>query len=94
MRLLRYHNRLLYGNELIGGHSVLKYNAVSGMSDVKRFDLNSNMTFFSITGVKGGYIIPYISEYCTATTETQRRTLYYEQCKELYARLNKELKVM
>ena len=85
---------MLYGNELIGGHSVLKFNAVSGMSDVKRFDLNSNMTFFSITGVKGGYIIPYISEYCTATTETQRRTLYYEQCKELYARLNKELKVM
>lgn len=77
----------MYGNDLISGAHVLKYNAVCGLKDLDRFNLSPKQTFFAISGAEQGLIIPYIKDYKDGT-DTVRRTKYFNNCKDLFERLN------
>lgn len=83
---------LMFGTELVKGTHVIKMNAVSGMRDIDRFKLDVSNTFFSVCAGKDGWLIPYITGYSDGvSTETSKRTKYFQQCGELYKRLDKKL---
>ena len=82
---------MMYGNNLVKGAHVVQYSAVSGLKDLERFGLSAERTFFSVSGVKGGLIIPYIYDYSTASTDVIRYSLYFDKCKDLNDRLDKIL---
>ena len=81
----------MYSNSIIGsGAKVEKFNAVSALSDVSRFELDINKTFFPIVAMKGGFNIPYIEDYSTRyTTDTAKLSAYFSACKEMFDRLDK-----
>lgn len=77
----------MYGNELMSGAHVLKYNAVGGIKDLDRFNLDASRTFFSVSGAENGLIIPHIKDYRDGS-DTVRRTKYFNSCSDLFKRLN------
>ena len=83
----------MYSNAIIStGAKVEKFYAVSGTSDIERFELDPSRTFFSTNGIETGYVIPYIENYRTSYTNVSARLqAYYAACKNLYNRLDKEL---
>lgn len=84
----------MYSNELLSGAKVVKFNAVSGLSDIERFNLNASRTFFSVSGLEEGFTIPYFQDYNTKfANNTAKLTAYYTGCKSLYERLNQILEI-
>lgn len=81
----------MFSNSIIGtGAKVEKFSAVSAISDVDRFNLNPERTFFPIVSMQGGFNIPYIENYSVRyTTEPAKLSAYFSACKGLYARLDK-----
>ena len=81
----------MFSNSIIGtGAKVEKFSAVSAISDVDRFNLNPERTFFPIVSMQGGFNIPYIENYSARyTTEPAKLSAYFSACKGLYARLDK-----
>lgn len=81
----------MFSNSIIGqGAKVEKFSAVSAMSDVERFNLNPERTFFPIVSMQGGFNIPYIENYSTKyTTDPAKLSAYFGACKQLFARLDK-----
>lgn len=91
---------MMYGDNLIAGAKVIPLNAITGVSDIARFNLKPQDTIMSFNGVSNSIIIPYIREYNSKTvTESKKRNLYYETCKgvddkgtaKAYTRLDKLL---
>ena len=85
----------MYSNAIISsGARVEKFNAVSGVSDIERFNLDSSRTFFPINGAPDGIIIPLIKDYKqTYTSDTAKLSAYFGACKSSFERLNKELDI-
>lgn len=81
----------MFSNSIIGpGAKVEKFSAVSSISDVTRFGLDRNRTFFPIVSEKGGFNIPYINDYSTKyNTDTLKISAYFGACSGLYNRLDK-----
>ena len=80
----------MYSNAIISsGAKVEKFCAVSGTSDLDRFDLDVSRTFFPVAGVNKGFVIPYIKDYAEKYTNTPSKLqAYFTGCKSLYERLD------
>lgn len=75
---------------MLKGHMVKQLNAVSSVSDIKTFNLNSDTVISPMIGVKEGLIIPRIKGFSSANRTTKLQ-MYSSQCMNLYERLDKIL---
>lgn len=83
----------LYSREpLLKGHQVKTLYGVSGISDIKLFNLQPDRVISSHIGVEGSYIIPKLRNYISAS-ESGKLQLYSSACSELYAKLDKLLDI-
>jgi len=85
----------MYSNAIVSsGAKVEKFYAVSGGSDISRFDLKPERTFFPVVGLEEGFVIPYIQDYNTKYPGMPAKLqAYYTGCRKLYDRLDKILGV-
>ena len=85
----------MYSNAVVSsGAKVEKFSAVSGLSDINRFNLDVSRTFFPVAGLPGGFTIPYITDYAEKFTgDTAKLSAYFSTCKGLYGRLDKILAI-
>lgn len=77
----------MLGDKLISGAKVKNLYGISGISDVERFSLKPERCILPILKTSG-INIPHIPKYIQAG-ETVRRSMYLENCKESYAKMDK-----
>lgn len=92
---------LMYGEPLVKGAKVVTLNAISGLSDMKRWNLKGPDCIISNGGLSSNIVIPTLSGYGYTTipgkgnqpTNIQtKRSKYFEKCKDTsYAKLNDRL---
>ena len=92
---------LMYGEALVKGAKVVTLNAISGLSDMKRWNLKGPDCIISNGGLSSNIVIPTLSGYGyttipgkgnTPTNIQTKRSKYYEKCKDTsYAKLNSRL---
>lgn len=84
---------MMFGDNLIAGAKVVQYNAVTGLSDIKRYNLQAKNCIMPLTGFSNSLVIPRISQYNmikTAdgkqvyTNDMQKKTKYFDACAEKY----------
>lgn len=82
----------LYGNQDIMNAKVTKLSAVSGVSDLERYNLKSKDCIFSINALKDSFIcIPNMKNY-PSDVDTRYAT-YNQVCKEDFKKLDKLLQL-
>ncbi len=74
---------LMFSDPLLEGYMVDTFTAVSGVADVKRFNLKAARTIFPLVGLEDSLILPHIAEFAQKT-ESVRKTLYFKSCEKLY----------
>jgi hypothetical protein len=79
-------------DQLLKGHQVKTLCGVSGISDIKMFNLPPEKVISAQTGVEQSYIIPRLKGYASAT-KSGKLQLYSSACSELYGRLDKLLDI-
>lgn len=81
----------LYGEPLLKGAKVITLNAVTGLSDIPRYNLDSKTCIISQTGLSSTITIPTINGYSymtnasgkkVAATLMNKHTKYAEACKD------------
>lgn len=83
---------LTYSDVLLSGTMVKTFGAVSGLSDVVTFGLDSRTTFMSIVGQADALTIQHIMNYVNGT-EQVKKTNYYAKCSKLFESLDATLKI-
>lgn len=78
----------MYGDPLVAGHMVEKLFAVSGVSDITRFNLRVERTLMPIVGVTGSITVPHIPKYSNLDEHT-RRTAYFNHCADRFEKVDK-----
>lgn len=80
----------MFGDELVRGHMVTQYNALSSATDIARFDLRPERCIIPI--IKGPEVIgiPHMQGYLKAA-ESVRQSMYYDRCKQYYQQMDKEI---
>lgn len=80
-------DRLYGGDSIISGQRITRLNAVSGVSDLKRFNLSVEETLFPIIKVPNSFgTISHMMKY--PHDERTRLSKYYETMKELFEQIN------
>lgn len=79
---------LMMGDHLLEGHMVKTLYALSGVSDLKRFNVRPQDAIMSIVSHPESIRIPHIQGYSEAN-EVTRRNMYSTRCAEMFARLDK-----
>lgn len=81
----------LYGSDsIISGQRITRLNAVSGVSDLKRFNLNVEETLFPIIKVPNSFgTISHMMKY--PHDERTRLSKYYETMKELFEKIDSKV---
>ena len=90
---------MMMGDEgLVKGAKVITLNAISGISDIKRFGLDQKRCIISPLGLSGNIVIPTLPGYtftqvpgkgAVPTNIQTKRGKYYERCKDgAYAKLD------
>lgn len=81
-------DRLYSQDNIISGQKIFSINAVSGISDLKRFGLDINKTMFPIVSVKDAYgHIPHINSF--PKDDRTRKSKYFDQMKDVFIKLDK-----
>lgn len=84
---------MMFGDNLLAGAKIVQYNAISGMSDIKRYNLQVRNCIMPLSGYSNSIIIPKITSYSlnktpdgkqVQTNDAQKKTKYYEACGERY----------
>lgn len=78
---------LMFGDVLVDGHMVKKLDAVSGFSDIQRFNLDGKRCIIPITARSENIQIPHINKY-TNSNDATKRSLYFEKCAVSYKKLD------
>lgn len=89
---------MMMAEGIVKGSKVITLNAVSGISDIKRYQLDPKKTIISVMGLNTNIVIPSLQGYSftqvpgkgTVPTNIQtKRGKYYERCKDgAYAKLD------
>lgn len=89
---------LMFGEPIVSGPMVKNYYIVSGISD---FDLfkgyrgvnlsSSSKVFFTNKAPAEGLLIPHIQKYGSNITDTVKKTMYYDSCKDIFAKIDKDV---
>lgn len=83
----------LYGNQDIVVGRVSKLSAVSGKSDLARFNVKANNCIFSVTKEKESFItIPTVSNYPSG--EDRRHAAYMQVGKDMFSKIDEYLQVL
>lgn len=77
----------MFGDSLLEGHMVETYYALSGISDLQRFDIPPRKAILSLTAPPDSILIPHINKYVEANEHT-RRTMYFDKCSDMFKRLD------
>lgn len=77
----------MMGDHLLEGHMVKTLYALSGLGDLKRFNVHPKDAILPMVAPGESIIIPHIKGYHEAN-EVSRRTLYVSKCENMFARLD------
>ena len=75
---------------MIEGHMAHTMYGISSISDLKLFGIKPEKAFIALTGYKENFMIPFISKYRDVPEQT-KKSMYYENCKNLFERLDNVL---
>ncbi len=85
-------DRLYAEDEIVSGKTFC-FNAVSGYSDIARYNVKPEKTIFSGINVPNAfYCIPTVSNY--NTNVDARKAVYAQQCKDCYDKINAVAKIL
>lgn len=83
---------MMFGSALLAGAKVTQYSAVTGLSDIQRYGVDTKRCIISGAGLSSNIIIPTISNYAYTNSgngksrvpanSTVKRTKYFEVCKD------------
>lgn len=81
---------MMYGENLIAGYRVEGLNAVTSLSDINKFGLDSSKTIVSLRGTRANIVIPYIKDVNSQLSKSSMYTYYNSNCNDTaYKKLNK-----
>lgn len=78
---------LMLGDVLIEGHSLVKLDAVSSVTDMRKFEIKETSCIIPISGGPQTITIKHLSNYFKSR-ESVRRAMYAEGFKDVFARLD------
>ena len=82
---------MMFGNALLSGAKIVEFGAVTGVSDIQRYQVDPKHCIISGAGLSSNIIIPGISNYAYMSVAgkskvpsnlTNKRTKYVEACKD------------
>lgn len=78
---------LMMGDTLVKGHMVEELTAISGLSDIQRFNLKEHRCIIPVSAKASNILIPHINRY-SGSNESTKRSLYFEKCATSFKKID------